>query len=460
MDNKKTYVLHEWDSVRTTVGVLPDPESTNQINKTYASYKTEIARNKNKVIGKLDNRSIDVINNLLFNHGNNVGILETNDEIRLEFKPKFDRRSIQESSFWSFLPKMLSTLYDFDEFNDKLFIDPDSKLLLPIGLNYVPLLAISFMSLCDKVLKVGLLRKYVKKTERLRTIKGKIDFSKLSTSKAWERTSIPCQYFDLTIDNIENQIILWCANRLIKSLRALEYSNDESYVSRKLREQFAILSQEITLRPVSKTEILNINFQSAAPHYTDLMNLCKAILQESLFSFNETEKKANIGVNFIIDMDWVFEQYMTYLFQKSIVKSKYASLQVNPQSWQALCDRGRIKIKPDLIIYKNKCPVAILDFKWKPFESKTNTDFYQIICYALAQIDKVIGSGIEANLFCVSANETEIMEIDTISTILLNNKEIKIRKIPLCMKLFNNENPQIIENSIAETITNYLDTLI
>lgn len=461
MINKETYIIHEWDSVTNLEGNIPDPDSNTLINNSYTSYKSGIAKNKSKVIGNLDNRSIDVINNLLSNRGNNVGILETIDGVRLELRPKFDKNINQERAFWSFLPRMLVALSDFSEFNEKLFIDPNSKIILPIGLNYVPLLALSFISLCDKVLKVGLLRKYVKKSERLKTIKGKIDFPVLSKSRPWERTSIPCQYFDLTIDNIENQIILWCANRLISSLKQLNNSGNDSYVSRRLREQFVTLSQEISLKPVNKTDVLNTNFQSTAPHYSDLMNLCKAILQESLFSFNEEEKKTNSGVNFVIDMDWVFEQYMTFLFQKTIsLNDNYNAFNINSQYRRYLCDKNTIKIKPDLILLKNGKPVAIIDFKWKSFASNNNADYYQVICYALAEIDKTTDGKIQANLFSVSEDIIGHKEFDSISGILKNNHRISIGKIPLSMKIFNNENPQIVEDNIINSINAYLDTLL
>lgn len=457
----QTYIIHEWESVIDLDGNTPDLDSIQLINNSYTSYKSGIVKNKSKVIGQLEKRTIDVINNSLTNRGNNVGIIETIDGIRLELRPKFDKDLTQERAFWAFLPRMLVALSDFSEFNEKLFIDPNSKLILPFGLNYVPLLALSFISLCDKVLKVGLLKKYVKSSERLKTIKGKIDFSALSKTRPWDRTSIPCQYFDLTIDNIENQIILWCANRLINSLKDLDSSGNESYVSRRLREQFITLSEEITLKPVSKTDVLNTNFQSTAPHYSDLMNLCKAILQESLFSFNQEEKKTNSGVNFVINMDWVFEQYMTYLFQKTIkLNDKYVVFKINSQYWRYLCDNNNIKIKPDLIIYKKGKPIAIIDFKWKSFASNKNSDFYQVICYALAEIDKTSNGKIEANIFSVSEEASEKKEIDTISKILINNHKISIGKIPLSLKIFNNENPQIVEGNIIRSINQYLDSLL
>lgn len=459
MSSNITYILHEWGTVKNADGNSPDSDQLNDVTKAYVSYKTSI--NKNRIIGDLSNRSIDVINNSLFNGGNNVGIIEASNGIRLELKPKFDRNIVQEKTFWTFLPKMLSTLSDFSEFNEKLFLDPDSKIILPFGLNYVPLLALSFISLCDKVLKVGLLRRYVKKSERLKTIKGKIDFQAFAKSRPWEKTTIPCQYYDLTIDNIENQIILWCSNRLINSLKLLDKSGNESYVSRRLREQYVTLSQEITLRPVNKTDVLRANFHSIAPHYSDLMNLCKAILEESLFSFNLDENKMNKGVNFVIDMDWVFEQYMTYLFQKAIsLKDDYKEFSINSQYWRYLCDKNSIKIKPDLILLKNEKPFAIIDFKWKSFAANKNADYYQVICYALAEIDKTSDGQIQANLFSVSEDIIGRIEIDTISTILKNNHKISIGKIPLSMKIFDNENPQIVENNIMNSINTYLDTLL
>jgi 5-methylcytosine-specific restriction enzyme subunit McrC len=462
MEVFNTYTLFEWDSIKSSDGKILAKENLQKANDSFINYQNEINNKASKIIGSLCNRSIDVLNGRLTNRGNNVGIIQTNDGLRFEFKPKFDNYIKRERSFWAFLPRMLNTLCDFKDFNEKLFIDPNSKILLPVGLNYVPLLALSYISLCDKVLRVGLLKKYVKKTEVLRVIKGKIDFPNLAKKKPWEKTRIACTYFDLTFDNVENQIILWCANRLIKSLKTLATVTGGNYISRKLREQYITLTEEITLKPINKSDLNETSYRSIAPHYIELMNICQAILRESLFSLDETQSKSNTGVNFLIDMDWVFEQYMTYLFETVIKENdKYYNLRIESQKLEHLCDNNKINIKPDLLILRNRIPVAVIDFKWKLHEKDKNADFYQIICYSLAELEINKKGSIDANIFSVSNEESGRKHIDTISKVFSDKQsKVVIGKIPLNTILFEHNDTLIIESRIKETIMNYLDTLI
>ncbi|MBI4999586.1 hypothetical protein HZB97_02350 [Candidatus Gottesmanbacteria bacterium] len=49
---------------------------------------------------------------------------------------------------------------------------------------------------------------------------------------------MPCKFYDLTFDNPENQIILWCAHKLLQETRKIESESDrEIYVVKQLREQ-------------------------------------------------------------------------------------------------------------------------------------------------------------------------------------------------------------------------------
>ncbi|HJX49919.1 MAG TPA: hypothetical protein VJ438_00490, partial [Candidatus Nanoarchaeia archaeon] len=205
--------LREWEKVEN-----------NEVSKLLDSYYQEVS--VSKTIGDFEKRNIFTRNNWIFNYGNNVGILELgneNKECVLELRPKLDQK--ETKYFWNFLPRMLNQLCDFEDFNEKLFMDPKRTIELPKGCNMVPLLTLSFVSLCQKVIEKGMIRKYVKKNERLTTLKGKIDFPKLVKDKPFDLSKIPCSYYDLTFDNPENQLVLWCAHKLISETRKIKSKN-------------------------------------------------------------------------------------------------------------------------------------------------------------------------------------------------------------------------------------------
>jgi len=447
--------IYEWKTLKESDKNHTDIE---EYLRFFNQYQNEIKDSK-KIIGKFDSRNIFERNKDIVNYGNNVGVLSLEEDCTIEFIPKFDNESTESLNFWKFLPQMLGTVSNFDDFSDKLFLDPEKKIVLPEGISIVSLLTLSFISICRKVLEKGIIKKYVLKNERLKAIKGKINYSEMSRKNSWDYSTVPCTYNDLTFDNAENRIILWCAYRLLKEIQKLDKKGN-MYVGKKLREIFIMLNEEITLKPQSISSFRKINLSGISHHYLDIMNICKAILSEKLFSFKEGGKK-NYGINFIIDMDWVFESYMTYLFYEVANEFYKDKITIKSQEIGRLCDNEQIKIRPDLMIEINGKTKSIVDFKWKSHKQNINADFYQIICYSLAEIQRNSRSEMEAALFSVSDNKSfdENEKFDSISN-LIDNSKIHIRKIPLDSVLLKNPPETIKEIIKSEVIRKYLDFLL
>lgn len=441
-----------------------------EVLKSFTEYKKEVKESK-KVIGNFEKRNIYVRDNDLYNHGNNVGILETNENNILELVPKFDSRLNNRTSyFWRFLPHMLGTISGYNDISEKLFLDTNKKIRLPDGVNIVSLLTLSFVSICFRVLERGLVKRYELKNERLKAVKGRINYAEMSRKNAWDFSNVPCIYNDLTFDNKENRIILWCANRLLKEIKKIETGNKTLYVGKKLREIFILLNEEITLEPQSILSFRTINLSGISHHYVDIMKICQAILTEKLFSFDKDKNKSNFGINFIIDMDWVFESYMTFLFEEvakeinSVDIFTGKKISVEAQSKGSLCDEGNISIRPDLIVKVNNEIKAIIDFKWKLHENKNNADFYQIICYSLAKVEESKFEKINAALVSISENDynSGVFEkpFDTITKELKNNSRIDIYKIPVASSLLEGEAEEIEKNIKEKIVLKYFESII
>jgi len=443
-------VAYEWQELEYPVG-----EDIEQINSAFDEYKSV---SKSRSIGDIGRRNIEKINDKIKNSGNNVGIIEFGNGIRIEFRPKLDSPSKREfKDFWGFLPRMLHSLCRTNEFTNRIFIDPFQKIELPEGCNMVPLFALSFVSLCSDVVRKGMLKKYVRRQQALKTIKGKIDFGTLIRTKPWDDSVVPCIYHDLTFNNKENQIVLWCLNKLIKEASKIELGQDgnEPRILCLMRELFAMISQEVILTPQKRSDILAIQKSSLPAHYVELMKLCEVILSDQFFSFDPNQKCLN-GLNFIIDMDWVFEQYMTYLFD---VVAAESGLKIEPQYRHSLCDKNKIKIRPDVVIFDpgHAKPLAVIDFKWKDAPNTDNANYYQIICYGLAEIQKFDLINIDASIFYASGQE--VMNYDAISKIFDGNKNVTINKICLEREIFDKSINIDIEAAIKGKIRNYFTLL-
>lgn len=438
----KRCVAYEWKEI--------EYYNEGDINRVNTAFKKYCDTSQSRAIGNIKKRKIEEINGIIHNNGNNVGIIEFGDNIRFEFKTKLD-------SFWRFLPRMLHSLCNTKEFSKKIFIDPFQKISMPEGGNMVPLLALYFVILCKNALEKGMLKKYVRHQNTLGVIKGKIDLNTFSKTKPWDNSVIPCIYYDLTFDNKENQIVLWCLNKLIREASKIDIAQEkrEPRILCLMRELFAIFDQEISLLPKEKSDIFGIHKSSLPKYYVELIKLCEVILSNAFFSFDKTKKQLN-GVNFIIDMDWVFEQYMTNLFLDA---AKEYDLCIENQFKQSLCDLGRISIRPDLVVFdsfdkKRQKPLSVIDFKWKEAPDSDNSNFYQIICYGLAEIQRYKLYDIDASLFYASGEEE--MDYDIISKVFNSKTRLSINKICLNKEIFNRANDIDIEDEIKTRIRNYI----
>jgi len=144
--------------------------------------------------------------------------------------------------------------------------------------------------------------------------------------------------------------------------------------------------------------------------------------------------------------------------------SKMNVIKVESQSIGNLCNKGKISIRPDLIIKIKDETKAILDFKWKLHEKNNNADFYQIICYSLSKIGQVNSKKINASLLSVSENEfSETLfdePYDTISKELRDDSIIEIFKIPVSSSLLNGSSDEIEINLKEKIIRKYFENLV
>jgi len=456
--------IYEYQSIPDEKGSLPS-EFEEYLQKSASS---------SKVIGKINEDEIGRgKGNTFKNSGSSVGILKCSESTRFEFLPKLDFHT-KENPVWNYLPHMLETLTYERDLESKLFLDTNISIELPNGMDFVPLLFLSFVRFLELVIENGVMKKYIKKEEDLRSIKGRINFSKHASKRVWDYSKLPCIYNDLSIDNNENQIIFWCAVKLLKHTKRKD--DKTSFLEKVLRSQIELLSTVITLKEKSLHDYNKVILTANHSYYAEIMKLCKVVLTERMFSHKENEKSSHVGVNFLIDMNWVFEQYMTSMFEEVVnemaVTNENSKLCIETQKRKSLCDNGRITIKPDLIIKNSvtKEAVVIIDFKWKNIEKNNNADFYQVICYALSELESRKGdvkeSVVRAHLFCASDDmqndSLDFTKIDEISELFKNrnmNAKIEIMKVALGGGVFLKKDSVEIEKVIKEKIHEYLENL-
>jgi len=291
-----------------------------------------------------------------------AGIIQLTDK-RIHFSTKVNAR----------LFYMLSFLKSEDEF----LYDPETPIQIREGTNFFDIIGRFFLNYVKDILRRGLLKKYVRKKENVRFLKGKILIKNQIKENLVDKSRFFCEYEDLTFDNLENQIALSALHSLISLIRFNKRIRNE------LRRFETVLKDFISLLKVNPAECNHIKFNRINQHYANIIGLSKLILEERFI--RSIHKGESRGFNFIVNMNKVYEDFITEIVEEIIeqdLEFKEFEIERQPRFSKLVRERTLIT-KPDIVIRRGekKYPF-IIDTKYKREDS--NADYYQVIAYSLA----------------------------------------------------------------------------
>ena len=291
-----------------------------------------------------------------------AGIVQLSNK-RIHFSTKVDTR----------LFFMLSYLKSEDEF----LYDPNTPIEIREGANFFDIIGRLFLNHLIEIMRRGLLKKYVRKKENMRFLKGKILVRDQIRENLIDRSKFFCEYEDLTFDNLENRIILSALSSLISLIR---FSKS---IKTDLRRFETILKDFISLANANPQECNLVRFNRINQYYEEIIKLSRLILEERFI--RSIQKGESRGFNFIVNMNRVYEDFITEIAEEIIKEepefSEY-SIEKQPR-FNELVKERTIITKPDIVIKKGrKAYPFIVDTKYKREDS--NVDYYQVIAYSLA----------------------------------------------------------------------------
>ncbi|VVB65837.1 McrBC 5-methylcytosine restriction system component [Candidatus Gugararchaeum adminiculabundum] len=315
-----------------------------------------------------------------------VGIVQLPSGMTIQVSQKVD----------SDLAEMLEYLQYREKIEEKIFFDPDVQVELPPGFHFFPLVVFLFSKEVKKILKIGLAKRYVTEEGNLRRLRGQIDFIKNEQSNFSDKSRIYCQYDELTYDILENQVILYCINRLMHRLPSWVKKSSRGFTTIQSElNRFAMdLSEQVSYKPVTLSELRRLPRNRLNQHYAFMLQLAQLIISENVYSsFRADDSEKNrVGVNFLVDMNWVFECFVSEIIREInseegwdkdgwevLLQNKSSDLLVKAGS-----DMTPPKIMPDILLQNKAKGLCIpLDVKYKL--QPGSSDYYQIICYSLAK---------------------------------------------------------------------------
>ena len=230
-------------------------------------------------------------------------------------------------------------------------------------------------------IKQGLYRTYIDKRESLHTLRGKLNLQGTIKNRIRRQTAIDCEYDELSVDNILNQILKFTAVSLIR-----EGSVDQKRRAalRRLMPYFSNVS-EISISDIHWNML---RYGRKNQSYRMLMNICYFILDGMLMTTESGEYK----------MSAFSEEHMNKLFERFVLefyRTEHKDLDVSAPEikWDIdqdaeCCIEFLPKMQSDIVL-KSKERTFIIDTKYygktlsNHFDKKTlhSANLYQIFAY-------------------------------------------------------------------------------
>ncbi len=271
-------------------------------------------------------------------------------------------------------------MLSFLKSEDNFVFDPLKVIEIEEGANFFDILGRLFLNELEVIVNQGILKTYIRREEDLRYLKGKLLFNQQISHNLLLKPKFCCKYYDLTYDNLENQIVLRATSLLIGMIR---FNEKLRFSLLKLEKD---LKEEVSLNfCISQKDCDFVSYNRLNQHYKPIIDFSKLIFEESFI--RSVDKGKSKGFNFIVNMWQVYEDFVTEMIKEVINEDSDFSetyLVVSQLPFNTLVKEKKIITRPDVIIKNKKTGKypLIIDAKYKRHES--NADFYQLIAYSLA----------------------------------------------------------------------------
>jgi len=233
----------------------------------------------------------------------------------------------------------------------------------------------------------GLFKDY-QRENHIGTYRPRINFGRTLQSQ-WSRGKFTSAHFELyeySRDNCLNRLLkytLWYVGNFVKLLgRGGEIPRTLTF----FYDLFEQVPLDLTLSFVAEAETMlkNSKIPSLRGYYEDIVRTCLLILRNQSVSLDVIGGDISL-LSFVLNLEEIFEKYVRNILRRS-ASGLYPEIKVldgNTQFESYLFrDSKRVRIRPDIIVRRDRKNVLISDVKYKPKISET--DRYQIIAHALS----------------------------------------------------------------------------
>lgn len=252
-------------------------------------------------------------------------------------------------------------------------------------------------------LKQGLYKEYIEKNESLNVMRGKIDIAGTITERIQNKRTLSCEYDDLSVNNIFNQILKTTASLLLKEKSV----KGETKVD--LKKELLYFSEVDEIDPFNiRWDMLRFSRNNQS--YQMLLSLCRLVLEGMLLSTDNGEIKL---AQFLDEqrMCRLYEKFILEFYRKEVPWVKASAPKIN---WQTDTDSTLLPtMQSDIVLQKGE-KTLIIDAKYYTHSTQVQFDkhtlhssnVYQIFTYVMNM--DVGNTGNCAGLLLYAKTEEEI----------------------------------------------------
>ncbi len=224
----------------------------------------------------------------------------------------------------------------------------------------------------------GLLHGYRTEEESLHTVRGRIRINEQIRRRFDISVPVEVRYDEFTDDVLANRLVKAAAARLSQLRIRPESRRGLASVAARL--------ENVSLVEFAPNAVPEVRFDRLNGHYREVVTLARLILRHATI---ETERGGVSATGLLMDMNVVFQEFVTRALRKSLRESERtfrSDKGIEGIEPITLDKDGKIPLKPDLSWWSGRTCMFVGDAKYKNIEDRPvpNADLYQLLAYAIA----------------------------------------------------------------------------
>ena len=238
------------------------------------------------------------------------------------------------------------------------------------------MLACALSAAARRAFRRGLLHGYRTEEEALYGIRGRIRFDDQLRRRFAIAIPVEVRYDEFTNDILANRLVKAAGLRLGgMQLRSQEARRGLGWIGG--------MMADVSWVEFPPHKVPKVAFDRLNEHYLLVVELARLVLRHSEY---QTGRGAVRSSGFLVDMNVLFEKFITRALQEAMKVSDRTFRKVRPRDRVTLDEKGAVRLEPDLSWWDGSVCRFVGDAKYKRItdDRVPNSDLYQLLAYATA----------------------------------------------------------------------------